>query len=596
MEQLGGEDPQATQRLIWATLALAVIFGIWAFFVRPKQAQPPPAKPMPQQSAALPSQPATKPPAEARPPESVAPPPAATQPVQAQEETALTLKNDDLWVEVSNRGAVLRRVVLQKYGQKGGEKDDLVSPLAQLSRTYPLAVATGDKAFDDLVNGALFHVEQLDRTGGGSTVRLSWADGTGDAVTKSFGLPPSGFEMEFSVSVSKAGEPLSPVPISWGPGFGQLLASQAKSRYYQQEYVGLFEAGAFKKIQRSRVKADKPELTDAYGAGGPIAWAAITNSYFAALFKPDSPMPWARIVTRTLTPEEMKVHAAEADITLLVGYPGSGRLFMGPKVYEGFKGMGDGYHRLLDWGSSDFGNTVLEPICAILLWGLKRLYAFSHNYGLAIILLTFIIKLGFFPLTQRSMVKMKEMGEAMKKLKPQIERIKLKYKKMGKSMETRSKMNEETMALYQREGINPLGGMSGCLPMILQMPIFIALFQLLPRAMDLRGAPFFGWIRDLSIPDPYYVTPLLMGISMVVSTKMTSTQGMEGAQKMMLWFMPVMFTWFCLWAPAGLTLYWFTNNLLTMGQQALINRQVAQRQEAAAKQRKSTPKGPSKPS
>jgi YidC/Oxa1 family membrane protein insertase len=157
-------------------------------------------------------------------------------------------------------------------------------------------------------------------------------------------------------------------------------------------------------------------------------------------------------------------------------------------------------------------------------------------------------------------------------------------------------MNEEMMDLYKREGVNPLGGMSGCLPLLLQMPIFFALFQLLPRAIDLRGASFFGWIQDLSVPDPYYVTPILMGVSMVVSTKMTATQGMEGPQKMMLWLMPVMFTWFCLWAPAGLTLYWLTNNLLTMGQQGLINRQVAKRQEAAAKSRKSTPKGQSRPS
>ena len=167
---------------------------------------------------------------------------------------------------------------------------------------------------------------------------------------------------------------------------------------------------------------------------------------------------------------------------------------------------------------------------------------------------------------------------------------------MSKDMSTRSKLNEEMMALYQREGINPLGGMSGCLPLLLQMPIFFALFTMLPRAIELRGAPFFGWIQDLSVQDPYYVTPLLMGVSMFISTKMTSTTGMEGSQKMLLYFMPVMFTWFCLWAPAGLTLYWLANNLLTMGQQALINRQVAARQEAAAKARKSTPKGPSRPS
>jgi YidC/Oxa1 family membrane protein insertase len=214
----------------------------------------------------------------------------------------------------------------------------------------------------------------------------------------------------------------------------------------------------------------------------------------------------------------------------------------------------------------------------------------------AILLLTFIIKLAFYPLTQRSMVKMKEMGDAMKKLKPQIDRIKSKYKKMGRDMATRNLMNEEMMALYQREGINPMAQMTGCLPLVLQMPIFFALFTVLPKTIELRGAAFVGWIQDLSVADPYYITPLIMGVTMVVSTKMTTTTELEGPQKMMLWLMPVMFTWFCLWAPAGLTLYWLTNNVLTMGQQYLINRTVAQRQEAAAKGKKSTPKGKSKPS
>lgn len=589
MEQLGHEDPKSTQRLLWATLVLALIFGAWAFFMRPKQAHPPPEAPKQADAPKAPAAPIS-------PPPSVTAPAVEAQPVRGDLESAAALKNGDLAVEVSNKGAVLRKVLLEKYAEKDGTPDDLVSPLAKATGSFPLSIATGDKAFDDLVNGALFHVEQGERKGGGTELRLFWADGKGNGATKILGLPAAGYELDLAVTVLKDGKPLEPVPLSWGPGFGRLLKSQAKNRYYQQEFVGLLEAGNYKAILRKKVKGTSSPVTDAYGAAGPIAWAAMTNSYFAAVFVPSSPMPWARVVTVPLSLEEQKVHPAESDISLLVGFTGSGKLFLGPKEYGRLKGMGDSFHRLLDWGTYDFSNAILEPISAVLLWGLKKLYAFSRNWGFAIILLTFIIKLGFFPLTQRSMVKMKEMGEAMKKLKPQVDRIKAKYKKMGKGMETRSKMNEEMMDLYKREGVNPLGGMSGCLPLLLQMPIFFALFTLLPKTIELRGAPFFGWIQDLSVPDPYYVTPLLMGVSMVVSTKMTSTQGMEGPQKMMLWLMPVMFTWFCLWAPAGLTLYWLANNLLTMGQQAIINKQVERRQEAAAKSRKSTPKGQSKPS
>ncbi len=258
--------------------------------------------------------------------------------------------------------------------------------------------------------------------------------------------------------------------------------------------------------------------------------------------------------------------------------------------------MGGQYFRLLNWGTSSFGNAILYPVCTALLFALKWLFGICRNYGVAIILLTALIKLAFYPLTQRSMVKMKEMGEAMKKLKPQVDRIKAKYKKMPKDMTTRTKMNEEMMALYQREGINPMAQMTGCLPMLLQMPIFIALYTLLPAAIELRGAPFFWWIKDLSVADPYYITPLLMGATMIISTKMTMTTEMEGAQKLMIWAMPLMFVYWCLLAPAGLALYWLANSVLTIGQQYLINRQVAARQEAAQKERKSTPKGPSKPS
>lgn len=597
MDQLGQEDPKSTQRLLWATVVMACIFGLWAWLMAPsrkaatapEQAPPAQEKPAGQEGAAKASPPAQ---AEAA---AAAPSPEA---VSGQAEESVTIENKELKLVFSNRGAVLEKAELKQYreARDSKENDDLVSPLSAATKKLPLSLETGDAPYDSAVNGALFHVEQQKAPDGASTVVFTWSDGKGNAARKELTLPPTGYEAGLKVSAVKGGKALAPVPLLWGPGFGSLSATQAKNRYYQQEYVGLVEGGAFHKVQRQRVKEDKPEETEAWGAKGPISWAAITNNYFAAIFLPDSPMPAAKVVTDLLTPEEKKVHPADSDISLVVAFPGSGKLFLGPKEWRRLSGMGDSFYRLLDWGSSSFGNAILHPLSAGLLWGLNHLHRWVGNYGIAIILLTFLIRLAFYPLTQRSMVKMKEMGEAMKKLKPQIDRIKAKYKKMGRDMQSRSKMNEEMMALYQKEGINPLGGMSGCLPMLLQMPIFFALFTMLPRAIELRGAPFFGWIHDLSMPDPFYILPLLMGASMVFSTLMTSPQGMEGAQKMMLWFMPIFFTYICLWAPAGLTLYWLVNNLLTMGQQGIINRQVNQRKEEAARSRKSTPKGPSKPS
>ncbi|MEW5763881.1 MAG: membrane protein insertase YidC [Acidobacteriota bacterium] len=586
MEQLGQEDPKSTQRFVVAMVVMMALIGVWSLFTGTRQGSPPAPAPVPA------AQGGARPPAEslAAPSVEAAGPAASALTVADTAERQITLESEDLRLVLSNRGAVLTRVELKKYRLKDGPLDELVSPLSAASGRYPLAIQSGTKAFDDAAGQALFHVEQRTGPAGEKVAEFSWSDGKGNAVRKVFTLPGAGYLLGFEASAEMDGKALSPVPLAWGPGFAALNAQQAKNRYFQQEYVGLLEAGSFKKVKRAdKVTGDKAPVTDSYGTKGPIAWAAISNNYFAAALLPDAPMPWVRVVTEALSPELQKVHPAENDITLVAGFTGKGRLFLGPKQWGLLSGVADQFNRLTDWG-------WLTPLCGLLLWGLKKLYSFAGNYGIAIILITLLIKVAFYPLTQGSMVKMKQMGDTMKRLKPQVDRIKAKYKKMGKDMATRQKMNEEMMALYQKEGINPLGQMSGCLPLLLQMPIFFALFELLPRAIELRGAPFFGWIQDLSIPDPYYVTPLLMGATMIVSTRMSGSQGLEGAQKLMLWFMPVMFTWFCLWAPAGLTVYWLANNVLTMGQQALINRQAAARALEAEKARKSTPKGPSRPS
>jgi YidC/Oxa1 family membrane protein insertase len=587
MDQLGQEDPKSLNRLIWAMAIMALVFVGTSWWMKSTAPKAPPA------AAQGPARPQGESPAKAPEagPQTVQPAPAAAeaQPLEAEQEGAFVLENDVLHLEFSNKGAVLTKAVLKTYREKNGPNDDLVSPLSHLMGLFPFAVATGDAAYDGEASKALFHVEQSAGKDGGKELKMSWADGKGNALSKTFALPPAGYEVGVQVSGVQGGKTLAAVPLSWGPGLGRLLQSQVKDRYYQQDYVGLSQAGAFKKVQRAKLKEGMPPSNELWGDKGSLEWAALTNNYFAAIFLPDTPVSKATVTTITLTADQQKVYPAPTAVQLSVAFPDKGKVFIGPKEWKRWASMGGNLYKLQDWG-------WLAPICAFLLWSLKSIYALVANYGVAIILITFFIKVAFYPLTQRSMVKMKEMGEGMKKLKPQVDRIKAKYKKMPKDMSARSKMNEEMMALYQREGINPLGGMTGCLPLLLQMPIFFALFTMLPRAIELRGAPFFGWIQDLSVQDPYYVTPLLMGVTMFISTKMTSTTGMEGSQKMMLYFMPVFFTWLCLWAPAGLTLYWLVNNLLTMGQQALINRQVAKRQEEAAKNRKSTPKGPSRPS
>jgi YidC/Oxa1 family membrane protein insertase len=160
------------------------------------------------------------------------------------------------------------------------------------------------------------------------------------------------------------------------------------------------------------------------------------------------------------------------------------------------------------------------------------------------------------------------------RLQPKIKAIRAKYQKK-KDAKSRQTMNEEIMALYKKEGVNPAGGLSGCLPLLAQFPILIGFYNMLTVAVELRGAPFFGWIQDLSQKDPYWVIPLLMGVTMFAQQKMAMSKikdpTMQQQQRFMM-FMPFFFTWICLQMPSGMVLYWFVNNLLGIGQQWLVNR------------------------
>jgi YidC/Oxa1 family membrane protein insertase len=595
MQQLGQEDTGGTSRLIWATLLMFAVLVAWGYFYNP--AKKPAAKKEAQKQTAVQKKEGAA--EKALPSKAMAAPVLAEKQLKAisgEKAQTFQLANQDLLLEVDSRGGVLVHAFLKKYHHNHDIRDDLVSPLAKAMGVYPLRIRTGDPAFNKTVNEALFHVEQRSEKDGTEVLTLKWSDGKGDAVAKVLSLGPKGYLVGFDLSAVKDGKPLPSVPVVWGPGLGMLTKNQAKNRYALKDYVALSKSGGFDQIERKKVSEKKPIVTESYAKESAVHWAALSSNYFAAIFMPKEPITHGiQVESIYLNKDLQKLHPEESDVQLVVSYPGSGKLYLGPKEYFKFRKMGDHFPRLMGWGGSFLG-PILTPISGVLLWSLQKLNNFCHNWGIAILLLTLIIKLAFYPLTQRSMVKMKEMGENMKRLKPQIDRIKAKYKKMGKDMATRNKMNEEVMALYKREGVNPLGGMGGCLPMLIQMPIFFALFEFLPRSIELRGAYFFGWIKDLSLPDPYYITPILMGVAMVISTRMSMTQTVEGAQKLMMWFMPAFFTMICLNAPAGLTLYWLANTVLQMGQQYMINKQVAERQRAAQKARKSTPKRPSKPS
>ncbi|MFB0507967.1 MAG: membrane protein insertase YidC [Thermodesulfobacteriota bacterium] len=226
-------------------------------------------------------------------------------------------------------------------------------------------------------------------------------------------------------------------------------------------------------------------------------------------------------------------------------------LYLGPKVIALLKDLNVGAEKVVRYG-------WFTAIAKILLLFMNLTHKVTKNYGADIIIISILLKVLFWPLTKKSYVSMKE----MQKVQPEMAMLREKYKG------DKARLNREMMDLYKRRKVNPLGG---CLPMVVQIPIFFALYWALMGSIELRHAPFIFWIRDLSYRDPIYISPILMGASMLWQQKMTPTAGDPRQAKMMM-FMPIIFTFLFLTFPAGLVIYWLVTNMLTIGQQYLINR------------------------
>jgi YidC/Oxa1 family membrane protein insertase len=287
---------------------------------------------------------------------------------------------------------------------------------------------------------------------------------------------------------------------------------------------------------------------------GQVQWTAVQNKYYAIAAIPRTSTEWSVFHHGTNALEyavalRWPLNAASTAVHLTV--------FAGPKELRQLARIDANGKSLEELVFFNYGWVrVLRPDLW-LLRPLQWLYGVTHNYGVAIIIITVIIKLIFYPLTWKSFKSM----QAMQHLQPQMKRLQDMYKN------DRQKLNEEMMRLYREQKVNPLGG---CLPMVVQIPVFIALYQVLYASIELRHAGFIWWIKDLSAPD--HPLALIMGASMVIQQWMTPTTGDPRQAKMML-FMPVIFTFMFLNFPAGLVLYWLVNNLLTIAQQYVMLRQ-----------------------
>jgi len=318
----------------------------------------------------------------------------------------------------------------------------------------------------------------------------------------------------------------------------------------KKEFGGAATSGCTPGCGTHKRKVDPFESSEK----GDIGWYSFEGEYFAALLIPP---PTERSLTVAVKGDEknlLKVSGTLSPISIppkqaiKVPY----RIYLGPKEIGRLRELGVGAEKLLDFG---FFSIVAKPI----LWFLNLTNTVTRNYGIDIIIVSILIKIIFIPLTQISMKSMKE----MQKVQPEMTRLRETYKN------DKARLQQEIMLLYKRRKINP---MSGCLPMLIQIPVFIALYNALQNAIEMRHAHFFWWIKDLSAKDPIYITPLIMGVTMVLQQKMTPTAA-DPTQAKMFMLMPIMFTFLFLSFPSGLVLYWLVNNVLSIAHQYYMNKQ-----------------------
>ena len=534
-------------------LAVALSIGVllvWNWLFPP--AQQPPVQP----AETTQSQPAQTPEAE-----NIAPAPASDNaPATGLPTVAFTptdgrsvVVNTPLYKAVLNTdGGVLENFVLKKYRvtiAKDSPNIDLVTP-ASLNRA-PLGISWNrTPAWSDATWGFSGKDLTLDGQEEGTMTFTGKLGSVTFIRTLSFGADR--YEINETLEVVNTTE----AQVSGALDFSVASAGlSAKDDRYNQNLV------AFLSAQGLEEENDEDDLKTgiALAPGNALQWAGIENNYFILALAPMS--------------GDMGIKAKlDGDIyRLLVGQnliiePGQSQslsctYYLGPKKNSAMASAPNDLKRSIHYGWFDI---IAKP----LIVGLNFLYKYVGNYGVAIIILTILIKILFWPLSQKSYKSM----EKMKKIQPLMAQVREKYK------DDRDQMNKEVMRLYKSHKVNPAGG---CLPMVLQIPVFFALYQALLGAIELRHAPFIEhlpftdlvWLADLSAKDPFYITPIIMGATMFLQQKMTPTAGDPTQAKIML-FMPIVFTFIFLNFPSGLVVYWMVNNILSIAQQWMISRKM----------------------
>lgn len=477
--------------------------------------------------------------------------PAAPAPVAAPK---AIIRTDVLVAEVSAQGGDIVRLELTKHHSSEDNTRNYV--LFDNGEKHNYAAQTG------LIGNGLPNHKTLFTLG---AAEATLKDGE-NAVTLRLDAPPTAdgikvaklitfnrgsYQAEVSYEITNgSGAPIAPHAYFQFTRDGK--PAEQPGGFGVQTFTGpafYTEAEKYQKVAFEDIAAKKAKFVTKAADG----WAAMVQHYFVAGWAPTSG-------EREFFANQVSSDLYSAGVILPVASIAPGQvgklavpLYAGPQEQSRLETFAKGFDLVVDYG-------WLTIIAAPLFWVLEWFHKLTGNWGWAIILVTIALKAVFFPLSAasyKSMAKMKTLG-------PRLQRMKEQYG------DDKMKMQQAMMDLYKREKVNPLGG---CLPILIQIPVFIALYWVLLGVVEMRGAPWLGWIQDLSVKDPYYILPLIMGATSFIQTKLNPAPP-DPIQAKVMMMMPILFTFMFLWFPAGLVLYWVVNNTLSIAQQWQINRMI----------------------
>ena len=472
----------------------------------------------------------------------------------------IIVETDAYTAKFTTQGAALTSYRLKHYPDSTGKPLELIPhdlPPGTFAR--PFTLVTDDPKESAALASAVYKpsADSLSLGKGSGTLTFTYTSETGLNARKTFNFRPKDQEYVLNVEASvDAGGTPRPFTIAFGPGLGTGYAADDGQAYTASRGLQYVNDDV------ERLSADAVQKQARYE--GPMRYAGVEDHYFVsaamlngaparAEYSPVTlPVPGGPAeATRSFMSYSVRPNPSVAPSQSVV-VP----FFIGPKDFDKLRAADPPLVRAIDFGMFAF---LVVP----LLQALKWVNSFLGNYGWSIVVLTIIINILIFPLRHRSMVSMKK----MQAIQPEVKALQDRYAKYKVTDPERQKMNSEMLALYKQKGVSPA---SGCVPMLMTMPILLAFYSLLGQAIELRGAPFFGWIHDLAAKDPTYIWPVLMGATMFIQQKMMPSTADPMQQKIFM-LMPVIFTVMFLAMPSGLVIYWLVSNVLTIGQQYLTN-------------------------